>query len=192
MGAPLTAGTQTLSVEMMKLKEYFIPFSGLKLGKHEFVYEIDNAFFESFDYQEFNGASIHTKAILEKMSTMMELQIEAEGTVNVDCDLTGEPFDQPIDSKLKLVVKFGEAYNDEDDEILIIPHGEHQFNIAQYIYEMLVLAVPQKRVHPGVEDGTLQSDILDKLEELQPKEQKGPSEKTDPRWDHLKKFLTDK
>jgi Predicted metal-binding, possibly nucleic acid-binding protein len=189
---PLEAGTQTLSVEMMKLKEFNIPFSGLKLGKHEFVYEIDNAFFESFEYQEFNGASIHTKVILDKMSTMMELRIEAEGTVNVDCDLTGEPFDQPIESDLHLVIKFGEEYNDEDDEILIIPHGEFQINIAQYIYEMLVLAVPQKRVHPGVEDGTLKSDILDKLEELQPKEQKEPSEKTDPRWDDLKKLLTDK
>lgn len=192
MHPPLKAGTQTLSVEMMKLKEYIIPFSGLKLGEHKFVYEIDDAFFESFDYQEFNGVSVHVNAILEKMSTMMELRIKAEGTVNVDCDLTGEPFDQPIDSSLKLVVKFGDEYNDEDDEILIIPHGEHQFNIAQYIYEMLVLAVPQKRVHPGVEDGSLKSDILDKLEELQPKENTKSSEKTDPRWDDLKKLLTDK
>ncbi len=192
MHPPLKAGTQSLSVEMMKLKEFFIPFSGLKLGKHKFVYEIDDAFFESFDYQEFNGASVNISAVLEKMSTMMELEMKATGTINVDCDLTGESYDQPIDSDLKLVVKFGEEYNDEDDEILIIPHGEHQFNIAQYIYEMLVLAVPQKRVHPGVEDGTLKSDILDKLEELQPKEQKGPSEKTDPRWDDLKKLLTDK
>ena len=192
MHPPLKAGTQSLSVEMMKLKEFFIPFSGLKLGKHKFVYEIDDAFFESFDYQEFNGASVNISAVLEKMSTMMELEMKATGTINVDCDLTGESYDQPIDSDLKLVVKFGEEYNDEDDEILIIPHGEHQFNIAQYFYEMLVLAVPQKRVHPGVEDGTLKSDILDKLEELQPKEQKGPSEKTDPRWDDLKKLLTDK
>ncbi|KAB5490649.1 MULTISPECIES: YceD family protein [Flagellimonas] len=177
---------------MMKLKEFNIPFSGLKLGKHEFVYEIENAFFESFDYQEFNGASIQVKAILEKMGTMMELKIKAKGTVNVDCDLTGEPYDQPISSDLQLVVKFGEEYNDEDDEILIIPHGEHQFNIAQYIYEMLVLAVPQKRVHPGIADGTLKSDILEKLEELQPKEKKKPTDKTDPRWDDLKKLLTDK
>ncbi|MCK0161273.1 YceD family protein [Allomuricauda sp. F6463D] len=177
---------------MMKLKEYFIPFSGLKLGEHKFVYDIDNAFFESFDYQEFNGASVRIDAILEKMSTMMELQINAKGTINVDCDLTGESFDQPIDSNLKLVVKFGDEYNDENDEILIIPHGEHQFNIAQYIYEMLVLAAPRKRVHPGVEDGTLQSDILDKLEELQPKENTKSIEETDPRWDDLKKLLTDK
>ncbi|MEE1961537.1 YceD family protein [Flagellimonas taeanensis] len=177
---------------MMKLKEFNIPFSGLKLGKHEFVYEIENAFFESFDYQEFNGASIQVKAILEKMSTMMELKIKAKGTVNVDCDLTGEPYDQPISSDLHLVVKFGEEYNDEDDEILIIPHGEYQINVAQYIYEMLVLAVPQKRVHPGIADGTLKSDILEKLEELQPKEKKEPTDKTDPRWDDLKKLLTDK
>ncbi len=192
MPPPLEAGTQTLSVEMMKLKEFFIPFTGLKLGKHEFGYQVDNTFFESFEYREFNAASISITAILEKLNNMMELDIEASGTVNVDCDLTGEPFDQAVNAKLHLVVKFGEEYNDENDEILIIPHGEYQINIAQYIYEMLVLAVPQKRVHPGVSDGTLKSEILDKLEELQPKESKEQTEGTDPRWDDLKKLLTDK
>ncbi|NAY91760.1 DUF177 domain-containing protein [Muricauda sp. JGD-17] len=176
----------------MKQKEFFIPFSGLKLGKHKFEYEIDNAFFESFEYQEFNGAEIQIGATLDKLSNMMELTLEAMGTVNVDCDLTGEPFDQSISAELHLVIKFGEEYNDENEEVLIIPHGEYQINIAQYMYEMLVLAVPQKRVHPGVLDGTLKSDILDKLEELQPKEEKQESEKTDPRWDSLKKLLTDK
>ncbi len=177
----------------MKLKEFIIPFSGLKLGKHEFEYTIDNTFFESFGFEEFNAASISLKAILNKMNTMMELEIIAEGTVNVACDLTSEPFDQEIgDAGLQLVIKFGEEYNDEDDEILLLPHGEYQFNIAQYTYEMLVLAVPQKRIHPGVLDGTLQSEALDKLEALQPKEEKENKEDTDPRWDDLKKLLTDK
>ena len=176
----------------MEPKEFFIPFSGLKLGKHEFEYEIENTFFESFGYQEFNGAQIKVLAILDKMNNMMELELSSTGKVNVDCDLTGEAFDQPIVSDLKLVIKFGETYDDENDEILILPHGEHQFNIAQYVYEMLVLAVPQKRVHPGVLDGSLQSEVLDKLEELQPKEGKESSENIDPRWDDLKKLLTDK
>ncbi len=176
----------------MKLKEFFIPFSGLKLGKHTFGYKIDNTFFESFEYREFNDAKIELTAILDKMSNMLELDMTAEGTINVDCDVTGEPFDLPIASNLHLVIKFGEEFNDENDEILILPHGEYQINIAQYVYEMLVLAVPPKRVHPGVEDGSLKSEILDKLEELQPKEIKEESEKTDPRWDDLKKLLTDK
>lgn len=192
MHPPYRAGTQTLSVNKMKLKEFFIPFSGLKLGKHKFEYQIDNTFFESFGYQEYNNADIQVKAILNKMTTMMELEMLASGTVNVNCDLTNEPFDQAITADFTLIIKFGEEFNDEDDEILIIPHGEHQVYIAQHIYELLVLSVPQKRVHPGVLDGSLKSEALKKLEELEPKETKEPKQDTDPRWDGLKKLLTDK
>jgi uncharacterized metal-binding protein YceD (DUF177 family) len=176
----------------MGAKEFIISFSGLKQGNHRFEYKLSNTFFESFDYSEFNGASIEVEAMLNKASTMLELDLKALGTVNVNCDLTGEPFNQKIKGDLGLVIKFGDEYNDEDDEILILPHGEYQVNISQYVYEMLVLSVPTKKIHPGVKDGTLKSDILDKLEELQPKEQKNETGATDPRWDDLKKLLTDK
>lgn len=175
-----------------ELKEFTIPFSGLKQGKHEYVFTVDNTFFDAFNYQEFNSATLQNNAVLNKMSNMMELELHTKGTVNVDCDVTGEPFDLPIEGDLKLVIKFGEFYDDENDEILILPHGEHQLNIAQYVYEMSVLAVPQKKVHPGVLDGSLKSKVLDKLNELQPKEEKSASEDNDPRWDDLKKLLTDK
>lgn len=178
---------------MRKYKEFEVPFSGLKQGKHSFEYQIENTFFESFEYHEFNSATITVHALLNKMSTMMELQMEAKGSINVNCDVTNEPYDQEVTGTLELVIKFGEEFNDDDDELLIIPHGEHQVNIAQYIYEMLVLAIPSKRVHPGVLDGTLESDALKKLEELQPKEEKeNKKEDTDPRWDALKKLITDK
>lgn len=175
----------------MKHKEFNIPFSGLKQGRHHFEYQIDNTFFEGFGFDEFNSSQIQVTAVLDRMSTMMELEISASGYVNVACDLTNEPYDQPIEGSLKLVIKFGEEFNDEDDEILVLPHGEHQFNIAQYVYEMLVLAVPSKRIHPGVADGTLNSQVLDRLEELRPGEMGQEQEETDPRWDALKNLLTD-
>lgn len=177
---------------MVKQKEFDIPFSGLSQGKHKFDYHIKNTFFESFDYNEFNEADVNIHAKLNVMSTMLELELSATGTVNVNCDITSESYDQDIHSDLELVIKFGDEYNDENDEILIIPHSEHQVNIAQYIYEMLVLAVPLKRIHPGVIDGSLESEALEKLDELQPKEGKENKEDTDPRWDALKKLLTDK
>jgi len=176
----------------MEHKEYSIPFSGLKQGKHEFNYEIENTFFASFGYDEFNASSINSTAIVDISETMLELDFKANGTVNVFCDVTGEPFDQPVEATMQLVVKFGEEYNDEDDEILVIPHGEHKINVAQYIYEMLVLAVPQKRVHPGIADGTLKTEALDRLAALQPKEIKDNKDNNDPRWDALKKLITDK
>lgn len=177
---------------MMKQKEFTVPFSGLKQGKHKFEFKIDNKFFESFGYDEFNDANIESEVLLNKTSTMLELEFESKGTVNVDCDITSEAYNQEVVSSLELVVKFGDEYNDEDDEILIIPHNSHQVNIAQYLYEMLVLAVPQKRIHPGIADGTLKSKALDKLEELQPKETRENKDKNDPRWDKLKNLLTDK
>ena len=176
----------------MKKKEFYVPFSGLKQGKHQFTYEIDNTFFESFEYSEFNAAKIVLGVLMNKTSTMLEFELNAKGIVNVNCDISSEPYDETISANLNLIVKFGNDFNNEDDEILIIPHGEHQVNLAQYIYEILVLSVPQKRIHPGVLDGSLKSEALKKLQELQPKEKKENSKDTDPRWDALKKLITDK
>ncbi|GEL10147.1 Uncharacterized metal-binding protein YceD, DUF177 family [Flavobacterium glycines] len=180
---------------MNKTKEFLIPFVGLKLGKHHFEYQINNAFFEIFEYDEFQNSDIKVSLVLEKKSNMLELNFKHKGTVNVPCDLTGEDFDLPIKGKMKLIVRFGEVFNNDNEELLILPFGEFEINIAQYIYEMVVLSVPQKRVHPGVKDGSLKTEALEKLNELQVKEVKkkeNKEENIDPRWDKLKQLLTDK
>ena len=111
-------------VEMNKRKEFLIPFTGLKLGKHHFEYQISNAFFEIFDYNEFQNSDIKVNVVLEKKSTMLELIFKHKGSVNVPCDLTNEDFDLPIKGKMKLIVRFGDVYNNDNEELLILPHGE--------------------------------------------------------------------
>ena len=180
---------------MKPLKEYTIQFVGLKLGKHHFDYQIDKKFFEQFEYDEFNDVNVKVDLLFEKKSTLLELQFKVAGTVNVNCDTTNEPYEQKVRGVFDLVVKFGEEFNDENEDILIIPHNEYEINVAQYIYELIILSMPTKRVHPGIKDGTLQSDILKKLEELSPKgleEKEKTEEEIDPRWNTLKKLLTDK
>ncbi len=183
-----------MSVVMKALKDYIIPFIGLKVGEHHFDYQIDNTFFQNFEYDEFNSVDVKVDLKLEKKTTFLELYFSALGSINVNCDITNEPYDQTIDDKFKLVVKFGNEYNNDIEDILILPHGDYEINVAQFIYELIVLAVPVKRIHPGIEDGTLQSDILSKLEELSPSEdyKTKSSEDIDPRWNNLKKLLTDK
>ena len=181
---------------MKKLNEFLIPFIGLKLGKHQFEYQINKAFFESFDYDEFESADIKVSVVFEKKSTMLELNFKHKGTIHVPCDLTNEMFDFPIKGKLKVIVQFGEEYNDDNNELLILPHGEHEINISQIIYEMIALSIPFRKVHPGVKDGTLDSEALRKLNELRVEEIKEENKNTedniDPRWDKLKQLLTDK
>jgi uncharacterized metal-binding protein YceD (DUF177 family) len=173
---------------MKDLKEFNIPFVGLKEGKHLFEYKIDNTFFELYNYSEFEKSSIDVTLEFVKKSTLFELEFTASGTVHVPCDVTNEYFDLEITATLPLVVKFGQEYNDENEEILILPHEVYQFSVAQFIYEMIVLGIPNKRVHPKVLDGTMETEVL---EQLETKEEK-TVETTDPRWDKLKNLITEK
>lgn len=174
-------------------KEFLIPFVGLKLGKHHFEFKINKTFLDIFDYQEFEDCDVAIEVVLEKKSTMLEVAFKHNGTVYVPCDLTNEMFHLPIKGQSRLVVKFGEEYNNDNDELLILPHGEYQIDVSQYIFENVVLSVPQKRIHPGVKDGTLQTEALEQLSKLSIKKiNKNKQEDIDPRWDKLKQLLTDK
>ena len=181
---------------MRKFKAYAIPFVGLKVGQHRFDYKIDNSFFELFDFQEFNAADVKVDLLLSKKANMLELDFEVQGKVNLDCDLTLEPYDQEIENELRIVVKFGDDYEEVNEELLILPHGEFEVEIQQYIYEAIVLALPAKRIHPGVEDGTLDSEMLNKLQELKPqtsdqREETKDEDEIDPRWEKLKGLIKD-
>ena len=163
--------------------KYKIEFAGLKIGSHQFNFDADKRFLDKFNFSDFNDVSVNIDIELIKKSTLLELFFVLTGNVNLNCDLTNEPFDFEIRHRASLVVKFGQDYNDEDDEILVLPHGEHKIYVDQYIFELIVLSLPPKRIHPGVEDGTLKSEILDILEDLKPKEN---SNFVDPRWEQLK------
>ena len=179
---------------MKSTNEYLIPFIGLKIGKHQFEYQINKKFFEEFGFDEFESCDIKVNVVFEKKATMLELSFKHKGTVNVTCDVSGEQFDMPIKGNIKLVVQFGDVFNNDNEELLILPVGEHQLDLKQYIYEMIALSIPLKRVHPGIKDGTLKSETLDKLNEnsVKEKQEEKKEEEIDPRWDKLKQLLTDK
>ena len=165
-----------------------IPFIGLKDGKHDFNFEIDNTFFANFDYVDFQNSFFEISVILHKKPTLLEFHFKVKGFVNLPCDLSMELFDLPLEIEDDLVVKFGAVTEQIDDNVLVIPVGSYQVDIAQPIYEMILLAVPQKNIHPGIADGTLKSEIVEKLKEFAPRETEANNGK-DPRWDKLKDLL---
>ena len=189
-----------IEVSIMKdLKNFDISFIGLKDGMHQFDYNIDKEFFDFFNYEEFYNSNVNVSLSFLKKPTLFELTFTFSGNVEVACDISNELFQQPIETEMFLIVKFGDEFNNENEELLIIPHSDYKLNIAQYIYEAIVLAVPIKKVHPGVEDGTLKSEILDKLDEFKIKDNNTEenhldvdSNAIDPRWNKLKSILIEK
>ena len=173
---------------MIGLNPFVINFAGLKSGIHNFNFNIDTKFFEGFDYFDFKNVELETILDIEKQETMLNLFFKTTGNVLVPCDLSMEYFKMPVLTNFNLDVKFGKSYNDESDEILILPHGSYEIDISHYIYEMIVLTIPIKKIHPGIEDGSLNSDILKRLKILEPKE-KNTTLEIDSRWEKLKDLL---
>ncbi|MCS3530694.1 DUF177 domain-containing protein [Chryseobacterium sp. JUb7] len=167
---------------MDKLRNYDVSFSGLKTGKHEFRFEIDKEFFQLFDTeQEFTNPKITVDVLLDKHSTFLEFEIKVNGTVALVCDITNENFNHPIENQIGVLVKFGEEYDDSEEDVITIPSNDHAFNIAQLIYENVALSIPMKKISPNVTD-----EDLEILEKFSPKETEEEEPKSDPRWDALK------
>ena len=170
------------------MKEYNIVFSGLKTGMHHFEYQLSESFFKLFEFEEIQAPEFVVQVDFEKLNTMINLNFELSGSYKAICDISGKEFDQNVFGEFELVVKFGEEYNDENDEVLILPHGAYEVNIAQYLYELAVLAIPQKTIHPDIEKGKMDDETKELLEKYSAGSHEENEETTDPRWEKLKEL----
>ena len=172
---------------MDKLRNYDVSFSGLKNGKHVFKFEIDKTFFQLFDTeQEFTNPNITADVFLEKHTTFLEFEIKVHGTVVLICDITNDEFDYPIKNEIRILVNFGEEYDDSNEDVITIPASDHAFNVAQLIYENVQLSIPMKKISPNVSDEDL--EILNKFSPKDIEESEEEEHDSDPRWDALRKL----
>ena len=169
-------------------KEFNIQFVGLSLGEHVFEYTLSETFFANLNPDsEIKKGKIDVTIRLLKQSTMMILQFEITGTVNVNCDRCTDEFDLPINGNYQLVVKFGgHDTGEEDDDIITLSTHESELDVSQYIYEYVMLSLPIRRVHPDNTKGksTCNKEMLKKLNDFLVDEQ--PKEGSNPHWDNLK------
>ena len=170
---------------MSFLSQYVINVSSLKEGIHEFEFNVENNLFKHFGYDDFNSCKIAVHVKIVKKSNLFKLNFLSKGKININCFVSNEPFDYVQAHIMDLVVKFGSQRNNDNEELLILPKGTYQIDISQQLYEMIVLSLPLKIIHPGIEDGTLESETLNRLKKYELNTQKKTS-KIDPRWDKLK------
>jgi len=173
---------------LKSLKNYSIPFTGLKLGKHQFEYDITDAFFNEFEYSLVKKASLKCKVELEKQETMIILNFRINGTIGANCDRCLSQYPQQVDITEQQVAKFSDDEDaEEDEEIIFLTKNDHEINIAGLIYEYVNVAVPFITVCDDMGNTPwCDKETLDSLSKLTANTE--TEEKADPRWDALKKF----
>lgn len=178
----------------MAKSEYIIKFGGLPVGIHDFEFEITDKFFKTIENSEVETAHIKVEARLTKQNSVLQMHFSIKGTVGVDCDRCIKYFDYPIEAEENLVIKHGNP-DESTDEILVIPEGQEVFDVAHYLYEYLVLAIPARRVPCELDEEEFQCDyeMLEKLEKLAADaEEEKAEEPANPIWEKLNKIKFNK
>ncbi len=134
---------------MDKLKEFNINFSGLSEGFHSWTHHIDSFFLAQFEAALIQTAQVEVQVQMEKRMHLLIFDFTMQGTIPTDCDTCGQPFLLNINNEEQLLVKMvSQAIVSDEPDVMYVEFGSSHVHIAQYIYEMLMLAIPMRKTHP--------------------------------------------
>lgn len=192
---------------MGKYTEFKLPLKSLGIGTHEFRYHLDKKFFENMESSEIHGADLEVVLTMNYNGDFYTLDFHIAGEVTLICDRCLDDLHFPVDTSYHLVVKYGETYNDDNDEVLEIPESDNTLNVAYMIKDTVELAIPMKHVHPqgkcnrqmsamlkkhrahvpGDTDTELEDQLIDEIDTM---DESDPQPESDPRWDALKNLAS--
>ncbi len=189
---------------MGKFSAYKLPLKSLGTGTHEFEYHLDKQFFANMESSDVHDADLAVHLTVKYNGDFYDLDFHVSGEVVLICDRCLDDLHYPIDTTYHIIVKYGEDYNDDSDEVLEIPESDNTLNVAYMLYDTVELAIPIKHVHPlgkcnrqmsallkkhrataGDEDAELENELIDEIDTLPDSSDDAP---TDPRWDALRKL----
>lgn len=147
---------------MQALKQFSLPIKGLKIGFHNYTFNLDNQFFAEFEQSPITDSNLKAKLEVEKKSDHLALVLEFTGTVSTDCNRCTDNIDFPLESNTDILVKY-DVNEREEDEIIYIHPDAPEFNCAKFIYDMVILAIPMTTTCDDILNKDCNPDIIARL-----------------------------
>lgn len=151
---------------MNYLSKYDVIFSGLSIGKHNLSFDIDDKFFEHFDYSEIKRGNLLARVELNRMAEQIVARFVITGFVITVCDRCLDDVNLNIEYEDTLLIKYVKQENedDSDNEIMYLNHGDDKINFAQYIYESICMSLPVQRIHTS--ENQCNADMIKRLQKM--------------------------
>lgn len=195
---------------MGKFTEYKLPLKSLPEGVHSFEYHLGKKFFENMESADIHDADLRVELTLTHKRDLYTLDFIITGTITLICDRCLDDLIMPVDTEYHINVKYGDDYNDEADDLLIIPESDSYLNVAYMLYDTVELTVPMKHVHPMGKcnrqmsqmlkkhrahtpddpDEELEEQLIEEIDDIDAQAPEADDRPTDPRWDALKNLGT--
>ena len=139
---------------------YSIACKGLKSGTYDYEFKVGAELFEAEQSEDVKDGEFDVRVQMRKSGSFAELDVAIEGVAVVECDRCLEDCRLPIESESTLTVRFTDGEPSYDGEVMEVPAAEGEIDLAHYIYESIVLALPYSRVHP---DGECNPDMIARI-----------------------------
>ena len=172
---------------MEKRSTYQINYLSLPIGKHEFIYDINDSFFESFEYGDIRKGEVKIKVLFEKKTKMSILDFIIEGFVNTECDRCLDDIQIPIKGEFRLVAKESDdslAQDADNEDIVVLSPNDHHIELRDHMHEFIHLLLPMHKECADTKKGKCNEEVEEKLKQINIKS--NDSNNSDPRWDALK------
>lgn len=160
-------------------REFVIPFIGLKIGSHTFEYDISSSFFDSIEYSIIHEANVHVDLVLEKKETMMIGNFSCEGEVSTYCDRCNDPLNVPVKGSFQLIFKLS-TQNSDDESLIILPPEAYELDVTPYIYELITVSLPFRKIHP---EGECNEEMVEQLHQYLVNDEDEDEDWDDEDWD---------
>lgn len=181
----------------MELRDYSIPLRPLPNGRHNFSFDCGDDLFARVEGALAEHGVLHVDVAVNKTDEMMTLDFDIHGSIQQQCAVCLGLFDYLIeDCGEKITIKFGDKYEELDDNLYEVDTTDERLDLAQWIYEQACVLLPIRPEHPFDDNGnpTCDKSMLDELdkyivrseEDVQRKAREAQGQETDPRWDALK------
>ncbi|MBD5309571.1 MAG: DUF177 domain-containing protein [Muribaculaceae bacterium] len=133
---------------MGKFSQYKVQLASLGEGRHEQEFECGTEFFKNMENPDVISSDVKVHLDLVKKNDVYDCTFTCKGMLQVPCDRCLDPLDLEVDTSYHLTVKYGEDYNDDSDDVLVIPETSSFLNVAYMLYDTIVLTIPLRHVHP--------------------------------------------
>nr|WP_301005317.1 DUF177 domain-containing protein [Lunatimonas sp.] len=174
------------------MKNFDIDIIRLKDGEHAFPFEIKSDFFAYFAGNDFvSDGKLKANVILKKQAGVIEAWFEINGTVLLTCDRSLDEYDHELIIRERILYKYGPEEGELNEEVYLITNETAHINVAQLIYEFILLAIPAKRLHPRyqeeeLDDEDIEGTLVYSSAPDEPEEETEPD--NNPLWEQLKKL----
>ena len=120
-----------------------------------------------FENDSIKSCKLFLTLTVDKKDALIDFIFEIKGVVVLVCDRSLDEFDYNFNLSKTIFLKYGDKFEEINEELFQIPSNEPQYNIRNILYELIVMGLPVKKLHPrfeNVEDEDNEMDFSTKSE----------------------------